>query len=719
MQAIIGTQYYRPPFPRERDWAADMQQIKAAGLNTVQLWVVWAWVEPELDSFQFDDYDRLIELAAQHDLGVVLSTVAAIHPYWIHRHIPGSEMVTNQGLKVVSTNRRECHFGLTPGGCIDHPGVWQRMERFLSTVVTHFRDRSNLIAWDIWNELRWNVHADGLVCYCEHTIAEFRRWLRERYGELEQLNHSWQRRYRSWEDVQPGKRAGRTYTEMMAFEHFITDRSVAHGRRRYQIVKSLDPDRPATLHGGKPTVLYGTDAYDSEDQPSTALHRGNDWDFAAYADAVGCSSFPVWEKIDLFDLTARLDYVRSASPDERGIWLSELQGGMSAEGFVVQQPVRAAEQQRWVWTGLANRADTILFWSWRDELFGKEAGGFGLVGRDGHADQRIAALQQTRALLDTHRELITGFWPQEPEVGIWFSPQSYYLYWCQNNSATIPMEAIGGAARALLANSIPYRVVEETHLQGLNGLKLVFLPRAIVLDRRQEEALEQFVRAGGTLVVESEFGAYDSAGLYREPHDRWLYRASGIADRGRRTLERDHIELDGDALRSRAGTLQLPATQWLTPLEADGCWQSAVLDAGRIVVLGSYCFDAFYRMDVATHADTTAKRQRDDTLRFVRLLADLASVATPVSATLPDAPREDTIPLAHARTGTANGRQVIVCFCSDPAIGPVVELPARSTTAWFQDLISDTTYSSQAGAAGVQQVQLAVSSWGVYWLVEH
>ena len=73
---------------------------------------------------------------------------------------------------MVSSNRGECHFGLTPGGCFDHPGVWERMSALphrdgdaLPRALPH------LHGWDAWNELRWNVHADGLVCYCEHTLA--------------------------------------------------------------------------------------------------------------------------------------------------------------------------------------------------------------------------------------------------------------------------------------------------------------------------------------------------------------------------------------------------------------------------------------------------------------------------------------------------------------------------------------------------------------------
>ena len=171
----LGVQYYRAPFPDEKYWAEDFARIRDSGLNTVQLWVLWAWVESKPGEFRFDDYDRLIELAERNGLGVVLSTIAEIQPYWIHREVPGSEMIDHMGRRVVSSTRGECHFGITPGGCTDHPRVWERMERFLGQVATRYRSIPHVRGWDAWNETRWNIQSDGLVCFCEHTLAALRR----------------------------------------------------------------------------------------------------------------------------------------------------------------------------------------------------------------------------------------------------------------------------------------------------------------------------------------------------------------------------------------------------------------------------------------------------------------------------------------------------------------------------------------------------------------
>ena len=87
-------------------------------------------------------------------------------------------MIDHMGRAVISTNRGEAHQGLTPGGCSDNPEVLRRMGAFPGGGRQPLRGaRPNLVGWDIWNELRWNVQADGLVCFCPHTLEAFRGWL--------------------------------------------------------------------------------------------------------------------------------------------------------------------------------------------------------------------------------------------------------------------------------------------------------------------------------------------------------------------------------------------------------------------------------------------------------------------------------------------------------------------------------------------------------------
>ncbi|EIP99579.1 beta-galactosidase [Opitutaceae bacterium TAV1] len=644
----LGTHYYRAPFPQSGYWENDFKKIRESGLNTVQIWVSWGWAEATPDKFCWDDYDRLVELAAKHKLGVILSTIAEVQPNWIHRVIPGSELVDNFGRKVISCARCEHHFGLTPGGCTDHPEVWTRMARFIRETGRRYASLHHLRGWDIWNELRWNVHADGLVCYCSHTLAAFRKWLEQRFGSLDGLNAAWKRRYASWDDVQPGKLPDRVYTEMMAFQHFLTCRADAHAAARYDVMREVDRTHVITAHGARPTALYGGDA------ATFALDRGNDWNLAGKLDGVGCSSFPTWGNIDDADFGVRIDMVKSAAHGKK-VWLSELQGGRAAVGFNVYEAVRAARQQRWVWNGLACGADTILFWCWRDEVFGRESGGFGIDGNDGFADERLAATKVTGELLEKHAALFGSYIQHRAEVGVLFSPQNYYLAWAQDGSAARILDGLTGYGRALTRHSIPVVYVEESHLGMLDSLKVLFLPRVIVTDPATEEALIRFVERGGTLVAESECGAFDSTGFYRCPDERFLARF-GIAETGRRDFGSDGAS--GDVYRKfvyNGNDYRVGVSQWLTPIrgggedkkrgEAETLCTMKHFGKGAVIHLGSYLGNA------------CRDKWNPGFEALLRAIVLDAGVICPVETAPPD-----ETDFLYLKSGTSNGRTLIFVF---------------------------------------------------------
>ena len=691
----LGAQYYRAPFPEKKYWHDDFKRIRDSGLNTVQLWVLWAWVEPKPGQFCFDDYDALVELADNHGLGVVLSTIAEIQPYWIHREVPGSEMITHLGHKVVSSNRCECHFGLTPGGCTDHPGVRERMRTFLEQVATRYRSAGNLRGWDAWNELRWNVQADGFVCYCDHTLAAFRRWLDGNYGGLDGLNRIWKRRYGTWDEVMPGKLPDRTYTEMMAFEHFLTWRANQHGKARYEIIKALDPDHPVTLHAATPSPLM---AGGGDEHP---INRGNDWFYADDLDGVGCSSFPKWGGIDDADFGMRVEFVKSAARG-KAVWLSEVQGGRAAEGFNISQPVDALSQQRWLWNGIACGANTILFWCWRDEVFGRESGGFGLAGDDGLTEQRLAAMRVTGKLVQEQQHLIDNYSPTRPEVGVFFSPQTYYLHWAQEGHALRAMKALHGYCRSLVRNSIPYLVVEEEHLDVLRDLRILFMPRTLALAEPAETALTNFVKQGGTLVCESECGAFSPQGIYRYPPDRFTSRLTGICEVGRR-------QIDSSAVRTILNnhTVDLGVTQWVTPWQrghgrilADGKEGALIVDVpignGKLILCGSYLGESYM------------ENWTPDFETFVAFLVHQSGWKPTVEVL---SPKPDSKSFVYIKTGESNGKRVIFVFFPPGQDEVHLKFDAPSFKRnRAQDLISGKTIPLSDTHSGRQCV-LQASEW--------
>ncbi len=618
---ILSAQYYRPPFPEGRHWIDDMKAIRQAGLNAVYLWACWGWIEPEPGRFRFEDYDALIEAADAAGLGVVINTVAEIQPFWIHREIPGSELVDHRGRRVESELRVECNVGLTPGGCTDNPEVREAMGRFLSELGSRYSTAPNVIAWDLWNETRWARQAGGYVCMCDHSQRAYTGWLEDRHGSLAGLSSAWRRRYGDWRDVRPASMPGTPYTDQMEFLRFLTWRASDHMAFRHARLREVVPDHHLLVaHGASPASLNVP--IDDHEQ---ALSRGNDSDFVEILDGYGASVFPVWFNLSNVDFGARVEASRSAA-GEKIFWVGELQGGSGRGAMEVRDPVPGDLQQRWLWSMIGRGAKTINLWCWRDEVFGRESSGFGIIGNDGHAEERVEALAKTGEVIDRHRDLFDSYAPDSASVAVIFEPRTYQLDWAQHgNGSQHATPSTHSYLKALEACQVPYDVIEARDFGRLADYRLVIMPFPLVVDPALGSALVDWVSEGGMLLVESELDAYDELGFYREPGERPFGEALGIQSRGRRTIvppsptpawvpsfmETTQPEIDPLGFECRVGSWNgtLRTAMWLEELGREGVsvlaegpdgpvLVSRAIGRGRVFALGAFAGLAHARQRV-------------------------------------------------------------------------------------------------------------------------
>jgi beta-galactosidase len=672
--------------------------MREAGLHAVQIWVTWAWVESEPGVYSFGDYDALFDEAERHGLGVIVSTLGELQPEWIHRLVPDGAMVDHLGREVISSHRIESNAGLTPGACTDHPEVARRMGGFLRATARHFRERSGLVLWDIWNELRWNIHCDGYVCHCAHTLAAFRAWLRTRHGDLAGLDRAWHRRYADWADVMPGKVPGRPYTEQMAFATFLQERAEAHLRWRAEIFRAEGGGKPVFAHGQTSTI----DQIGSPTVFQQAVCRGNDWEHVKALDGYGVSHFPLWGAQDDTAFMLRVES-SAAAAGEKPMWLSELQGGAANYGHAIARPVSAALQQRWLWMGMAAGAKGVIFWSWTDEVFGREATGFGLAGRDGCAEERIAALARLRVVVDRERQTLADYRPDPARVGVFFSAPTYHLETAEAGMAAKARDGIHGWLRACMRARHPATVLEGGSLGGLDALELLVLPGASVVPEAAVAPILAWVRAGGTLVVEADVEAWSTEGFYRaEPADRPLLHALGIAFVGRSPLE----EASANLSWGEAGPVI--RTGWfLTPLaeprnETDGAVRARDahgralglerrVERGRVIALGTFAGLA-YETDKATTFET-----------WVAHLCGGGASAGPVT----DAPAS-----VLWRSGRAGAKRLVFLVNGDESAPAAVRVRLPSAGApreWLRDahwtLDADGFWRGEVPAGGVAVIE--------------
>lgn len=680
---ILAAQYYRPPFPERRFWKDDLKLMKDSGLNALQLWCIWGWIESDPGKFNFDDYDELIEEAGRNDLGVVLSCIAEIHPFWIHRIVPDSHLVDHLGRAVPSIGRNEVNVGLTPGGCFDNPEIRKRMGDYLAKLSERYARLPNLLGWDAWNETRWTVGAQGHTCYCKHTLAAFQGWLKDKYNDLDALSSAWKRRYSSWDDVEPGRYPAILPTELMEFTEFLTWRAAQHMRFRYEILKAANPKKPVLAHNGQPATW---DAGHTEQ----TLCRGSDWDHAAVLDGFGCSHFPYWGDSfrgqDLCAFGTRIEALVSACRGKTA-WVSELQGGAAnAREFYHEPSVPAGVQQRWVWHSFARGCKAVIFWCWRDEVFGSESAGFGIVGRDGFAGDRLAAMTQTGAVLEKHDKLLEAYKPDPVHVGIYFNRQNHYLDYAAKGSAERSVSGQRAFAMALERLNIPYRYVEDRCMEDLRGIKLLIMPFAMIVSDDASRIIANFVRNGGTLLLEPETGAFFGPGFYHsDPADRMLTNLLGISDLGRRQQQAATLKatVAGKTLKLLGEILYTPLSNKDAEVIAT-CGKDVMgirkkVGKGMCIAFGSLLSRAYPR------------ERYPDFDRLVDWVAGLAGVESEFAVTSnPPAAKTDF----HWRAGLSENSRLLFLSTNAPVAVKISAADAQfGSAAEVEDLISGNTFA--------------------------
>src|SRR5437762_13824068 len=80
-----GAVYFRKSNPPEQDWARDHQTAARIGMNTFRHWFMWSAIEVAPGKYDWRDYDRMMDLAAQNGIKVVIAEFITAAPEWAFR----------------------------------------------------------------------------------------------------------------------------------------------------------------------------------------------------------------------------------------------------------------------------------------------------------------------------------------------------------------------------------------------------------------------------------------------------------------------------------------------------------------------------------------------------------------------------------------------------------------------------------------------------------
>lgn len=485
-----GAVYFRKSNPPRPDWERDYQTAAEDGMNGFRHWFMWSAIEVAPGEYDWEDYDKQLDLAAANGLRTIIAEMITAAPEWTYRKYAHARLETRDGQKIHSQMSGSAAVGGFPGLCLDNDDYKAHAEAFLKALARHYKGHPGLGGYDIWNE----CNIPHQVCYCPGTQEKFRQWLKAKYGDLSTLGKVWHRySFAEWEDVTAPRTPG-PYPDTLDWLQFRIDNAHAQMRWRAEILRSVDANCAITAHGLAMSLV---------NMPQGAI---DDWKAAAEVESYGVTwgssrhGDEPWKQMQAFDL------IRSAS---RGkpfwhtetyagpLWMApQVQGKPRDEGRIATPE----DIRYWDLVSFMAGATGMFYLRWRPLLDGPLFGAFGGYGMDGSRTPRSEMVSKVGKWATAPEQ--AQQWTSRPvrgEVGIVVVPETEIFIFAQQNNTTFYTHATQGAYRAFWENNIQ---ADWVHIDDIDDYSLLYLPIPVMLSEATATRLRQWVEGGGVLISE-------------------------------------------------------------------------------------------------------------------------------------------------------------------------------------------------------------------------
>jgi beta-galactosidase len=483
---------YNPEQWPEEVWAEDVELMRRAGVNLVSVGIFsWALIETSEGEYSFDWLDRVLDLLHAGGIRVDLATATASPPPWLTTNHPDVLPVRADGVRFTHGSRQAY--------CPSSPVYRERAVALAAALAERYRDHPALAAWHVGNEYGCHVAR----CYCGRCAQAFRTWLRRRHGDLDALNEAWatafwSQRYTDWGQVMP-PRVTPTYGnpgQLLDFDRFASDALLELFKAERDVLHAATPGVPVTTNF---MVGWTFDALDY-------------WSWAREVDFVSNDHYTRSETDDRHvELAMAADLTRGLAGGRP--WLL-MEHSTSAVNW---QPRNIAklpgELRRNSFAHTARGADGTLFFQWRQSRAGAERYHSAMLphaGTDTKVFREVCEVGAEYALLDElagstvdASVAIVYDWESRWASGQEAHPTSDFSY----------QDTVFALYRQLWAAGVTVDFVPSSG--DLTGYRLVVVPALYAVTDADARRIEEYVEAGGHVLVTYLSGLTDERGHVR------------------------------------------------------------------------------------------------------------------------------------------------------------------------------------------------------------
>ncbi len=476
-QLYVGANYHPHDDKNLEKIKSDIQLMKAAGFTSVRMGhLAWDSYEPSEGIFDFDWFDKVMDLMNDAGIKVILDIAIRPAPIWLHHKFPSIDIVDANG-DVRYPNHRYMED-------VGDPNYQKYALLYTDAISKRYANHPALLAFGIDNE-----SGDGPISYSKTARLRFIEWLKKKYANLDNLNKAWatqrwSRKLNQFEEV--GFPVATHSTDvperMLDFRRFVSDEV------NQLLLKVIDK-----VNVNAPKTLTNTNAW-----YYSAL-KYFDYSQIAYSGKMtreGCGFYPGttlttnWGVMNALFGISRIQF-ESTNP----FWCSE---------FTTMTAVPNAIRKQ-AYSTLFYGNQMVCGWTWQSMHSGEEQYLEGMIDWDGIPNRKYDEYKK----IATEFKKIEKFFPYmlQSEVGMAFSFPSVIA------SSYFPEQhdnQLQACFNLFYWRNMDARIVEISR-SSLN-YKILFVPGVAVMDEATANKIRDFVKKGGTVIMTSNSAIVDESG---------------------------------------------------------------------------------------------------------------------------------------------------------------------------------------------------------------
>ncbi len=480
----------------------DIRLMKQAGVNVVTLGVFsWSSYEPTEGVFQFDWLDSMMDRLYENGIHVILATPSGGKPPWMAKKYPETMRMRE--------DRVRHHYSDRENQCNSSKIYREKVRIIDEKLAERYHNHPALIMWHISNEIYG-------TCHCPQCQENFRAWLKQKYGTIEELNRQywsrfWSHQYSDWSEIEsPAAGIGEQAVHglILDYKRFYSDLTVDFIRQEIQAIRRYSRDIPVT-----------TNTFHHDCGVNLA-------DLAKELDVASWDLYPRWHCGD--DKTTEWDCAVSASFDldycrsmkRQPFYLMESVPSVPSQ-FAVCKLKRPGMHLLSSIQAIASGSESVQYFQWRKGRGGYEKFHGAVISHNGSGETRVFRdVCKVGRVLKEWKEIKGAV--TESKVALVYDWENFSALAGQvslKNKKKNFREMVQEYYGALLKQYVSVDIISQN--DDFSGYQLLIAPNLYLFRDETPEKIRRFVEEGGNVILSVYSGLVNENDLAYEgypPH---------------------------------------------------------------------------------------------------------------------------------------------------------------------------------------------------------